>query len=101
VDQSLLTGNFTRLFSLGSGSQPVYNAGCASVRGATATQAANGDVTVNWTAAAGGTFYIGLKYSTSSIVGGAKPDPGTNVDYTFATTGVAGSTEGVRLSKKK
>jgi predicted extracellular nuclease len=101
VDQSLLTGNFTRLFSLGSGSQPVYNAGCASVRGATATQAANGDVTVNWTAGAGGTFYIGLKYSTSSLVGGAKPDPGTNVDYTFATTGVPGSTEGVRLSKKK
>ena len=101
VDQSLLTGNFTRVFSLGSGSQSVYNAGCASVRGATATQAANGDVTVNWTAAAGGTFYIGLKYSTSSIVGGAKPDPGTNVDYTFATTGVPGSTEGVRLSKKK
>jgi uncharacterized protein len=101
VDQSILTANFTRTFSLGSGSQPVYNAGCASVRGATATQAANGDVTVNWTAAAGGTFYIGLKYSTSSIVGGAKPDPGTNVDYTFETTGIAGSTEGVRLSKKK
>ena len=101
VDQSLLTGNFTRLFSLGSGSQSVYNAGCASVRGATATQAANGDVTVNWTAATAGTFYIGLKYNTSSIVGGAKPNPGTNVDYGFATTGVLGSTEGVRLSRKK
>ena len=101
VDQSLLTGNFTQLFSLGSGSQSVYNAACTSVRGASATQAANGDVTVNWTAATAGTFYIGLKYNTSSIVGGAKPNPGTNVDYEFATTGVPGSTEGVRLSKKK
>lgn len=99
VDQSLQTSNFSRLFSLGSGSK-VYNASCAIVGAATITQA-NGDATVSWSAGAGGTFYIGLKYRASSLVGANPPNPGTNVDFGFSTTGVLGSSDGLRLSKKK
>jgi hypothetical protein len=56
---------------------------------------------VSWPAGAGGTFYIGIKYDTSSLVGANAPSPGTNVDYSFSTTGVLGSSDGLRLSKKK
>jgi uncharacterized protein len=98
VDQSITTANFAQPFSLGAGSK-VFNASCAGVSASTITQA-NGDATVSWPAGAGGTFYIGIKYDTSSLVGANAPSP-TNVDYSFSTTGVLGSSDGLRLSRKK
>jgi len=39
----------------------------------------------------GATYYIALKYSTSSVIGETAPSPKPKVEYTFATVGVAGS----------
>jgi hypothetical protein len=62
----------------------------------------NGTVTVSWPAGTGGTFFLGIKYDTTSLKGATKPGPGnlTYVDYQFVTSGVPGSTQGLRLSKK-
>jgi hypothetical protein len=47
-----------------------------------------------------GTFYIGIKYDSASVIGQPAPSP-TTVTYTFATTGVSGSTDSLTLVKKK
>jgi hypothetical protein len=47
-----------------------------------------------------GTFYIGIKYDSGSVVGQTKPGGTGTVVYTFATTGVAGSTDSLSLVKK-
>jgi hypothetical protein len=99
IDQTILSGGFSTFFALSSGFQPVFTTNCAEL-GATISQS-NGAVTVTWSAGTGGTFYISVKYDTTSLVGATKPSPGTNVTYTFQTAGVPGSTEGLTLSKKK
>ena len=99
IDQSISSGNFSRPIGIASGQQ-VFSAGCTAVQGATISQT-NGDVTVTWPAGTGGVFYIGVKYSGGSLVNAPRPSPGTNVDFQFQTTGVLGSTEGLRLSSKK
>ena len=85
-----------KTFNIASGSA-VWDANCNKVGTSSITQAANGTVTVTFTGS--GTFYIGLKYDSGSVVGQPQPSP-TTVHYTFSTTGVAGSTQGLDLKKK-
>jgi hypothetical protein len=100
IDQTILSGGFSTFFALSSGFQPVFTTNCAEL-GATISQS-NGAVTVTWSAGTGGTFYISVKYDTTSLVGANKPTgQNTYVDFQFQTNGVPGSTEGLRLSKKK
>jgi len=47
----------------------------------------------------GGTFFIGIKYSTASVKNQTAPSPST-VHYDFSTEGVSGSTSGLDLKKK-
>jgi hypothetical protein len=84
-------------FSIASGSA-VWNANCSKVGSATISQnTTTGAVTVTFSGT--GTFYIGLKYDSGSVKGELQPSP-TTVHYTFGTSGVAGSTQGLDLKKK-
>lgn len=94
-----MSGGFSTFFALSSGFQLVFTATCAAQPGATIGQS-NEDVTVTWNAAAGGTFYMSVKYDTTSLVGATRP-ASPPVQYQFQTTGVLGSTNGLTLSKKK
>jgi hypothetical protein len=59
----------------------------------------NGNTTtVTFNAPTAGTYIIGIKYESKSIVGAPAPNPPT-VHYNFATTGVPGSTSGLDLIK--
>jgi uncharacterized repeat protein (TIGR01451 family) len=84
-------------FTVASGSQ-AYTSACGALS-TNITQAANGTVTVKFTAASAGTYYNGIKYNPKAVAGEAAPSPSTVV-YTFATTGVAGSTSMVNLVKQ-
>jgi hypothetical protein len=76
----------------------VYDSSCTKLTSATVTQnTTSGAVTATFTGT--GTFYIGIKYDPTALKGKAAPNPST-VTYTFATTGVAGSTQGLSLVKK-
>ena len=76
----------------------VYDSSCTKLSSATVTQnTTSGTVTATFTGT--GTFYIGIKYDPTALKGKAAPNPST-VTYTFATTGVAGSTQGLSLVKK-
>jgi len=55
-------------------------------------------VTVSFNAPTAGTYIISIKYDSKSIVGATAPNPPT-VSYNFATTGVAGSTNGLDVIK--
>jgi uncharacterized repeat protein (TIGR01451 family) len=98
VDQSITTGNFTKTFYLGGGSN-VYRSNCAKKLSPTITQAPNGSVTVTFNAPAAGTYYIGLRYASASVNGQPAPTPST-VHYEFTTAGVTGTTDGLDLQKK-
>jgi len=76
----------------------VFNSGCNSVSDTITQNTTTGAVTVNFNAPAG-TYIIGIKYDSKSIVGLTAPSPGTTVHYDFATTGVPGSTQGLDLIK--
>jgi hypothetical protein len=93
ITQTLSADTLTTPFGLASGSF-AYNANCQTVN-ATLTQNANGTVTVSGS----GIVYIGIKYNPGTVVGKSAPNPAT-VTYTFATTGIAGSTSSVNLVKK-
>jgi len=97
VTETITTGNFTGLFNIASGSN-VFNSSCNSTSN-NMTQAANGTVTVSFNAPVAGTYIISIKYDSKSIAGLTAPSPGTTVHYDFATTGVAGSTQGLDLIK--
>jgi hypothetical protein len=84
-------------FTVASGSQ-AYTSACGALS-TNITQATNGTVTVTFTAASAGTYYIGIKYNPKAVAGEAAPSPSTVV-YTFATTGVANSTSTVNLVKQ-
>jgi hypothetical protein len=58
-----------------------------------------GAMTVQFNAPTAGTYIISIKYDSKSIAGLTAPSPGTTVHYNFATTGVAGSTQGLDLIK--
>ena len=84
------------IFGVASGSS-VFNSSCAKVNGTITQSSATGAVGVTFTGT--GTFYIGIKYDTSTVKGKPAPNP-TTVHFDFATTGIAGSTQGLDLVKK-
>ena len=101
VAQSITSGNFSYLFKLNTGSN-VYNTSCATGFSPTFSSTAvnrvtSGTVTATFTAPTAGTYYISVAYGSGSIRNRtAPPAPGT-VSYTFATTGVASSTQNLSL----
>jgi len=97
ITQTITTGNFTGKFDVASGSS-VWTSTCVKASNVMITQnTMTGAVTAQWTALTAGTYIIGIKYSANSVVGDPAPSPGTTVHYNFATTGVAGSTQGLDL----
>ena len=82
VDQ--FTNETSRPFKLASGSS-VYTAGCSTV--ASLMSQSGGAVTVNFTGGtAGEPVFIGLNFSTSAVVGEAKPQPSGTVHYLFKSS---------------
>jgi hypothetical protein len=91
----------TKLFAETSGSR-AYNASCGALT--TTISGTDANLKVVFTAAKAGTYYIGIKYSTGSVVGSGpaatKFVSPQNYLYTFSTTGVPGSTSTVALNHK-
>ena len=89
-----MTGN--PFFLLGGGTA-VFDASCNSVAASTSGgTAANPNVTVSFTAPSAGSFNIAVKEMTHSIIGSSPAS--TTYTYTFATTGVGGSTQTLSLT---
>jgi hypothetical protein len=88
-------------FTLASGSN-VYDGNCNALSTTFSGTDANRQVVFN--APAAGTYYIGLKYSTGSVVGSGPAatvfKAPYNYLYTFSTTGVVGSTSTIALNHK-
>jgi hypothetical protein len=98
ITQTIQPGNtFTCKFNFASGSQ-VFDSRCNSVSDTITQDTGTGTVTVSFNAPAG-TYIIGIKYDSKSIVGCTAPNP-TTVHYDFATTGVPGSTQTLDLIKQ-
>jgi hypothetical protein len=70
-----------------------FDSNCNSITSATITQDGSGNVTITGS----GIAYIGVKYSTSSVVG--QPDPGT-VTYTFVLASDPTSSQSIDLAPK-
>src|SRR6266478_3833007 len=98
ITPTITTGNFTGLFNFTSGSS-AYNPNCGNVSTTITQDPTTFAVTVKFNAPTAGTYIIGVKYDSKSIVGLPAPSPGTTVHYDFATTGVPGSTSGLDLIK--
>jgi hypothetical protein len=77
----------------------VFTSSCNSLSPTITQNTTTGAVTVQWNAPTAGTYVIGIKYDSKSIVGLPAPSPGTTVHYNFATTGVPGSAQGLDLIK--
>jgi len=97
ITQTITTGNFTGLFNFTSGSS-AYNPNCGNLSTTITQDPTTFAVTVQFNAPTAGTYIIGVKYDSKSIVGLPAPSP-TTVHYDFATTGVPGSTSGLDLIK--
>ena len=97
ITQTITTGNFNTLFNFTSGSQ-VFNANCGSVSDTITQNTNTGTVTVSFNAPTAGTYIIGIKYDSKSIVGATAPTPPT-IHYNFETTGVPGSISGLDVIK--
>jgi hypothetical protein len=93
-----LNNNFTTKFAFANGSN-VFNSNCNSVSETITQNTTTGAVTVQFNAPTAGTYIIGIKYDSKSVVGATAPSPNTTVHYDFATTGVPGSTSGLDLVK--
>jgi len=98
ITQTITTGNFSTPFNFASGSS-AYNPSCGNVSTTITQNTTTGAVTVQFNAPTAGTYIIGVKYDSKTIVGQPAPSPGTTVHYDFATTGVPGSTSGLDLIK--
>ena len=98
IDQSVTTGNFATLFALSGGSN-VFRADCTAGLKAVITQssvnASSGTISVTFTAPVAGTYYLGIKLSSSPFKGLAQPTP-TTVSYRFSTQLVADTTRNSR-----
>jgi hypothetical protein len=100
VNQSITAGNFNTLFAIANGSN-VYNSSCTNAHGNFTQSTINnttGTVTVTFNAPTAGIYYIGIKFQTSSVDGKTAPTP-TTVGYSYSTTGVSGSAQGLNLVK--
>jgi hypothetical protein len=98
IDQAITSGNFSRKLGLGDGSK-VYSPACGKVKRATVVAGPGGSVTVDFTAPTAGTYYLAVRYLSSSANGQAEPSP-TTVHYEFSTVGRSGSTSGLDLAKQ-
>jgi uncharacterized repeat protein (TIGR01451 family) len=99
ITQAITTGNYdSHYFNTAAGSF-AYTASCGKAASQTVTQS-GATTTVTFNAGSGGTFIIGIKYDTGSIVGFTAPAPTTTVHYDFSMTGVPGSTNGIDVIKK-
>jgi hypothetical protein len=98
ITQTITTGNFTGKFGIASGPN-VFNANCGSVSSTITQNPTTGAVTLQFNAPVAGTYILSVKYDSKSIAGLTAPSPTTTVHYDFATTGVAGSTQGIDLIK--
>jgi hypothetical protein len=102
ITETITTGNFTGVFNVQSGGagggNNVYSSNCNGVTNTITQNPNTGTVTVSFNAPVAGTYIIGLKYDSKSIVGLPAPNPPT-VHYNFTTTGVPGSTQGLDLIK--
>jgi hypothetical protein len=90
----------TPYFLLGSGTS-AYDANCNPLGTTTSGgTASNPSVTVTFTAPAPGPYEIGVKFGTHSVIGSspASTTSGFSYNYTFSTTGVTGSTQGLQLT---
>jgi hypothetical protein len=91
----------TSLFAKANGSF-AYNGSCSTL--STTITGTDANRKVVFTAPAAGTYYIGIKYTTKDIVGSGpaatKFVPPFNYQYTFSTTGVAGSSSTLALNHK-
>ena len=77
----------------------MFNSNCNSVSHDDHTKPHDRRRDRQFNAPTAGTYVIGIKYDSKSIVGLPAPSPGTTVHYDFATTGVPGSTSGLDLIK--
>jgi hypothetical protein len=103
IKQNITTGNFNSFFVDAAGSN-VFNAGCNALQSKPQISTSGGVTTVKFTASSAGTYIIGIKYDSKSIVNATAPTKGSNNDYSvhydFSTTGVSGSTQGLDLKKQ-
>ena len=97
VDQTITSGNFTKLFGLGGGSN-VYTTGCAKGQRPTFTMGSDGKVKATFAAKSAGTYYLVVKSDATSVQGQPVPSPST-VHYAVSTEGVAKSSSGIDLSR--
>jgi hypothetical protein len=103
ISQAITTGNFDTLFALTSGSSVFYS-NCTNgpkprLSQGPRTGTTGGTVAVTWSAPSADTYYISVKFDSTSVTGKTAPNP-TTVHDDFSTTGVAGSTSGIDLIKK-
>jgi hypothetical protein len=94
----------TRYFTLPSSGSVAYGPSCTTLatqlNGGTAT---NPTVTISFSAAAAGTYFIRLKYSTSSVVGSGPAFTSRSAGsytYAFQTTGLSSSTSTLVLQHR-
>jgi uncharacterized repeat protein (TIGR01451 family) len=101
INQAITSSNnnFSHFFNFTSGSN-VYGSDCVAVKPAATITQSGAATTVTFTAGAAGTYYIGIKYDSGSVKNFTAPSPNTQVDYSFSTTNVANSTNGISLKKK-
>jgi hypothetical protein len=105
ITQSITTGNFTTWYAQASGSN-VFDPSCTKVR---TQRVATSDATtsVTFTAPIVGTYYIGIKYSASSLTGASAPTVGSSGDFSvhteFSATGTGtppNNTRAIDLRRK-
>jgi hypothetical protein len=80
---------FFHLLSEGS----AFDTSCNAL--ATTETGGDGSVTVSFTAPTAGTYVFAVEFMTHSIIGSS---PAADSTYTFATTNVSGSTQGLNLT---
>lgn len=97
ITQTITTGNFNTPFVLANGGSNVFNSNCNSLSETITQNPTTGAVTVQWNAPTAGTYFISLKFNSSSVKGNPAPSGNGNVHYDFNTTGVPGSTSGLDL----
>jgi uncharacterized repeat protein (TIGR01451 family) len=101
INQAITSGNFTKLFAMTSGSA-AFGPACAKAAQSNVKQSTSGaTTTVTFTAPqAGQTYYLGVKYDSTSVGNVAPPTGNGTATYAFVTSGVGGSGSGLSLSKK-